>query len=161
MNTQQNEIIHYYKLFWTRALDINGRSSRQEFWHPYWINFVISALLGILSAGTLSALFALAIIVPSFTVTVRRLHDTNRTMLLAVISQISSTIAVIASVVFVLSILAAASAQNTTFLGASLIAGLFGTAVVGIIYIYTIFVLAQPGNKYPNNYGDGGSSIKD
>lgn len=158
MNNQQNEIIECYKNFWTHALDINGRSSRAEFWHPYWINFVISTLIGMVSAGILSGLFALAIIIPTFTVTVRRLHDTNRTMVLAVVSHISGIIAVIATVMFVIAALAAASSQSTSFFGATLIAGLFGTAVTGALYIYTLYVLVKPGNKFPNNYGNGGSA---
>ncbi|QTQ08559.1 DUF805 domain-containing protein [Macrococcoides canis] len=154
----QNEIIESYKSFWTRALDINGRSTRAEFWHPYWINFIISALIGMVSAGTLSGLFGLAVIIPTFTVTVRRLHDTNRTMVLAVVSQISGIIAIIASVVFVLTVLAAAASQSTSFFGATLIAGLFGTAVTGALYIYTLYVLVKPGDQFPNNYGNGGST---
>ncbi|WP_422404692.1 DUF805 domain-containing protein [Mammaliicoccus sp. JADD-157] len=62
---------------------------RLYLWHPFWINFVITSLLGMVSAGFLSGLFGLAVIIPSFTVMTRRLHDSNRTMVLAIISHIS------------------------------------------------------------------------
>lgn len=89
MNNSQNQVIESYKDFWVRFLDINGRSNRPDFWHPFWINFVITSLLGMVSAGFLSGLFGLAVIIPSFTVMTRRLHDSNRTMVLAIVSHIS------------------------------------------------------------------------
>ena len=116
-------------------LDVNGRSTRPEFWHPFWINFVISALLGIVSGGLLSSIFAIAIIIPTFTVMARRLHDTNRTMLLAVVFEISGLITTIAAVVFIVAVVAAASSGSGSVIGASLMAGAFGTAVAGIITI--------------------------
>ncbi|MCD8909600.1 DUF805 domain-containing protein [Staphylococcus gallinarum] len=157
MDNSQNQVISCYKAYWTRFLDVNGCSTRPEFWHPFWINFVISALLGIVSGGLLSSIFAIAIIIPTFTVMARRLHDTNRTMLLAVVFEISGLITTIAAVVFIVAVVAAASSGSGSVIGASLMAGAFGTAVAGIITIYTLVVLIAPGNKGPNNYGDGGS----
>lgn len=157
MDNSQNQVISCYKAYWTRFLDVNGRSTRPEFWHPFWINFVISALLGIVSGGLLSSIFAIAIIIPTFTVMARRLHDTNRTMLLAVVFEISGLITTIAAVVFIVAVVAAASSGSGSVIGASLMAGAFGTAVAGIITIYTLVVLIAPGNKGPNNYGDSGS----
>lgn len=157
MDNSQNQVISCYKAYWTRFLDVSGRSTRPEFWHPFWINFVISALLGIVSGGLLSSIFAIAIIIPTFTVMARRLHDTNRTMILAVVFEISGLITTIAAVIFIVAVVAAASSGSGSVIGASLMAGAFGTAVAGIITIYTLVVLITPGNKEPNNYGDGGS----
>lgn len=63
------------------------------------------------SAGFLSGLFGLAVIIPSFTVMTRRLHDSNRTMVLAIVSHISGLIALAATVTFVVAILAAAGLE--------------------------------------------------
>ena len=62
----------------------NGRSRRLE----YWMFMLISGLIvaGLSVAGTsmgnypplLSALYALAVLIPAIAVTVRRLHDTDR-----------------------------------------------------------------------------------
>lgn len=57
MNKSSNFISSYFN-FWKRSLDIHGRSTRSEFWHPFWINFLITSLLGIFSVGTLSSIFA-------------------------------------------------------------------------------------------------------
>lgn len=54
-----------------------GRASRSEYW--WWLLFTIlaSAAAGIFS-DKLSALFSLAVLLPSLAVGVRRLHDTDR-----------------------------------------------------------------------------------
>ncbi|WP_251521725.1 MULTISPECIES: DUF805 domain-containing protein [Staphylococcus] len=160
MEDTQNQVVKSYKEFWTRFLDVKGRSRRADYWHQFWINFVISSLLGIVSAGFLSSLFALAIIIPTFTVMVRRLHDTNRTMALAIVSYISGFIATFAAVMFVFAIVAAASASGSGVIGLTLIAGAFGTVVAGLVALYTLIVLIIPGDNTPNNYGDGGSCLK-
>ena len=54
MEQSQNQVFKSYRDFWTRTLDVSGRSSRADFWHPFWINFIITSLLGIFSVGLLS-----------------------------------------------------------------------------------------------------------
>ena len=64
----------------------SGRARRREYWMFFLMNFILFTILGILSqlpyVGTLfsivSALASLALIIPGFTVCIRRLHDTNR-----------------------------------------------------------------------------------
>lgn len=158
MDNSQNQVIESYKDFWKRFIDINGRSTRADFWHPFWINFIITSLLGIVSAGFLSGLFGLAVIIPSFTVMTRRLHDSNRTMILAIVAHISGFITTLAAVTFIIAVLAAASAGSSGILGASVMAGAFGTVIAGVVTLYTLYVLIIPGNKEPNRYGSGGST---
>ncbi|SCS68263.1 DUF805 domain-containing protein [Staphylococcus caeli] len=158
MNNSQNQVIESYKDFWLRFLDVNGRSSRPDYWHPFWINFIISSLLGIVSGGLLSSVFAIAIIIPTFTVMVRRLHDTNRTMILAIVSYISGFISMLAAIVFILGVITVVSTGGGGVIGTTLMAGVFGAVVAGLVTLYTLFVLILPGNKKGNRYGDGGSS---
>jgi uncharacterized membrane protein YhaH (DUF805 family) len=64
-----------------------GRASRREFWLFVLGDIIISIALSILTMIPLlgfifrlvSFLFAIAVIIPSVTVGIRRLHDTNRT----------------------------------------------------------------------------------
>ncbi len=69
--------------------DFSGRAQRAEYW--YFVLFyllifiglsIVDAALGlyngIVGIGTLGCLFALAMLIPSISVTVRRLHDTGR-----------------------------------------------------------------------------------
>ncbi len=64
-----------------------GRAPRKEFWTFVLINAVISVIVGIAGMSTnplmipligLGYLYGLVILIPSIAVTVRRLHDTNR-----------------------------------------------------------------------------------
>ncbi len=67
-----------------------GRSRRKEYWYFVLFNVIVSlvlsavdALLGTFSSasnvGLLSGIYGLAVIVPSIAVSVRRLHDIDRT----------------------------------------------------------------------------------
>jgi uncharacterized membrane protein YhaH (DUF805 family) len=67
-----------------------GRARRKEYWFFALFNLIVSVVLtGVdymtgsldmeLGVGLLSGLYSLAILIPSLAVTVRRLHDTDRT----------------------------------------------------------------------------------
>ncbi len=76
--------------------DFGGRARRTEFWMFVLVNVIISIVLGIVDAATgtadayavggmasfspgiLGSIYALAVLIPSIAVTVRRLHDTDR-----------------------------------------------------------------------------------
>lgn len=72
-----------YLPFWKQWNIIEGKTNLREFWIPILINIVISILLGaigaVLGTNLLASLFSLAILVPSITIAVRRLHDCGRT----------------------------------------------------------------------------------
>ena len=70
------EVLRKYAVF-------NGRARRREYWMFWLINLVIEAVLGMVDTflgtlGLLGAIYALLIFIPGLAVTVRRLHDTNR-----------------------------------------------------------------------------------
>lgn len=78
-----------YAAFWYGYADFSGRSRRTEFWIPTLINTLIMCaipfmavlpfgILGSLGTAALWILFYLAVFLPNLAVTVRRLHDTNR-----------------------------------------------------------------------------------
>ena len=63
--------------------DFNGRARRTEYWLFVLFSMVIAMVLGVVdyvlgSPGIVGLLFALAILIPSIAVAVRRLHDTDR-----------------------------------------------------------------------------------
>jgi uncharacterized membrane protein YhaH (DUF805 family) len=76
------EVLRKYAVF-------SGRARRREYWFFALFNFIISLVLVALDflfgtidpqagAGLLSGLYALAVLIPSLAVSVRRLHDTGR-----------------------------------------------------------------------------------
>jgi uncharacterized membrane protein YhaH (DUF805 family) len=67
----------------------SGRSRRREYWYFVLFNIIVSIVLGWIDAllgtrgsyagaGLLSGIYGLAVIIPSLAVTVRRLHDIDR-----------------------------------------------------------------------------------
>ncbi|MCD9903266.1 MULTISPECIES: DUF805 domain-containing protein [Streptomyces] len=60
----------------------SGRARRKEYWMFTLISFVISLVLsiigGLIGADFLSYIYAVAILIPTLAVGVRRLHDTSR-----------------------------------------------------------------------------------
>ncbi|WP_158969103.1 DUF805 domain-containing protein [Chachezhania sediminis] len=75
---------------YSRYFEFSGRSSRPEFWWFALFNVIAGVVLGIIDAQVLgftmsgpvhplSNLYGLASFIPGLAVSVRRLHDTDRT----------------------------------------------------------------------------------
>jgi uncharacterized membrane protein YhaH (DUF805 family) len=79
-------IINSYKAFWTNYFNFKERASRSEYWWAALVNGIISLVLNITYvvsttipfSAFLAMLFGLVIVIPSLSLTVRRLHDTNK-----------------------------------------------------------------------------------
>lgn len=87
----------------------SGRSRRKEYWYFFLINLIITFILLIVDKitgtyslqtgmGLLGSLYSIAVFIPNISVTVRRLHDINRTgwwVLIALIPIIGAIILLI------------------------------------------------------------------
>lgn len=80
----------YLDVLKNKYAQFTGRARRLEYWYFALFNVIASIVLAVLDglfgtfntatgAGLLSGLYALAVLVPSLAVAVRRLHDTDRT----------------------------------------------------------------------------------
>lgn len=79
------EFVNVFK----KTFNFSDRSRRKEFWMFSLFVFIISFILGIIEyatglvidpdIGILTTIFSLVILIPSLSVTVRRLHDIGRT----------------------------------------------------------------------------------
>lgn len=63
--------------------DFSGRARRKEYWMFALFNLIIAVVLGFIEGllgmtAVLGTLYALAVLIPSIAVSVRRLHDTDR-----------------------------------------------------------------------------------
>lgn len=80
--------MEWYLAVLKKYFDFNGRARRKEFWMFFLFNAIISIVLSVLTNITgktvgplftgLSALYSLAILLPTIGVTVRRLHDIGK-----------------------------------------------------------------------------------
>jgi uncharacterized membrane protein YhaH (DUF805 family) len=68
----------------------SGRARRAEYWYFVLFNIIVAVVLSLIDTllgtfnfmqgvGLLSGLYALAVLIPTLAVTVRRLHDIDRT----------------------------------------------------------------------------------
>ena len=78
----------YYIEFWKRAFDFKGVASRKQYWMAVLFNaivlFIISFIMLLFTDGgeggsvdIISGLYSLAMLIPSISISVRRLHDHN------------------------------------------------------------------------------------
>lgn len=76
------QYMHWYTDVLKKYAVIQGRTTRQEYWMFILLNFIISILVSIVASiihlRELSSLYSLVLLIPSITVLIRRLHDTNR-----------------------------------------------------------------------------------
>ena len=97
----------YYIGFWKRAFDFKGVASRKQYWMAVLFNAIILFIISFImlsftddpeggSVDIISGLYSLAMLIPSFSIGVRRLHDQNRSGWLFLVSFIP----VIGSIIF-------------------------------------------------------------
>jgi uncharacterized membrane protein YhaH (DUF805 family) len=153
-----------------RYAEFSGRSRRMEYWMWFVFLFLLGIAFGVLmgvvggvammSGGGVGALMAagggmmivvllyllvcLALIIPNLAVTVRRLHDTNRSgkWLLGLIA---------AYVVMFIGSAMSASSPGTPGVG-SILALVGGLATLGLGLTLLVFMFLE-GTKGPNKYG--------
>ncbi len=81
--------MNWYLQVLKKYAEFNGRARRKEYWMFFLFSFIISIVLMIIDritgtfsahmgAGMLGGLYGLATLIPGLAVTVRRLHDTDR-----------------------------------------------------------------------------------
>ena len=84
--------MNWYIGCWKKFADFNGRARRQEYWMFVLFNVIASVVVQvvdcILGTMALSGLYSLAVLIPSLAVTARRLHDTDRSGWMMLISLI-------------------------------------------------------------------------
>jgi uncharacterized membrane protein YhaH (DUF805 family) len=142
--------------------DFSGRAPRAEYWWYTLALIVVSLLLSIIESitglkglvfglyGPLTALLVLATIVPGIAVSIRRLHDTNRSgwwLLLAV-----------PYVIIAMMMVGAMASGNLAAMAAGGLLALVGLALCIVLLVFMVLPSTPGENRYgPNPYGDGGA----
>jgi len=76
-------MVEAFKDYWKRAFQFRGVSTRAQYWLVILFNFIIGLAIGIAAAFEeaimwVSLAYVAISIIPSISIVVRRLHDTNR-----------------------------------------------------------------------------------
>lgn len=140
-------------------VNFSGRAHRTEFWMFTLINILISIALGFLvnliafgkpnsPLSFLETIYSLALLLPTLAVTVRRLHDTERSGLWLVPQYIAIPVFIIIGIMTALS---PSSQQNIASLMGLLVTAL---TFLGIYSIVIFIFLVLPGTDGPNRFGD-------
>jgi uncharacterized membrane protein YhaH (DUF805 family) len=137
-----------------RYAQFTGRAPRAEYWWFYLGTVIAGFFAGVLDGLTHIEVFQtvlnLALIVPSLAVTVRRLHDTDRTgwWLVAIIPSM------VAGFVATVTAGAAFQRQQLQLLGSASIALMVAAVIaVVILAIALLIFMIMPGTEGPNRYG--------
>lgn len=80
-NNLIEEFKEIYLSFWKNATDFNGRATRKEYWMIFIFHILLNISVTILSFNSLASLmtlYGLAILLPSVSLSIRRLHDINK-----------------------------------------------------------------------------------
>lgn len=162
--------MHWMFLPLKRYAEFSGRSRRTEYWMfflfqillgvAFWVLLAIVGGSALMTGGDPTALAAaggaamiifalyglvsLALIIPAIAVTVRRLHDTNRTgwwVLAPIIGYV---------IMFIGGIMAAGSPDNPGFGGILALIGGITALVLALVLLVFMFL---EGTRGPNNYG--------
>jgi len=75
--------VEWYLAVLKKYAVFSGRARRKEYWMFFLFNFIVAIGLAIIDglfggSGVLGTLYALGVFIPNVAVSVRRLHDTNR-----------------------------------------------------------------------------------
>lgn len=162
--------MHWMLLPLKRYAEFSGRSRRMEYWMfflfqmligvVFWVLLAIVGGSALMSGGDPTALAAaggaamivfalyglvsLALIIPAIAVTVRRLHDTNRSGWW-VLAPLSGYV-----IMLIGGVMAAGSPDNPGLGGVLALVG--GLAALGLAIVLLVFMFLE-GTKGPNNYG--------
>ena len=75
--------MNWYIVCWKKYVEFSGRARRREFWLFFLFNILAGIVAGVLDLvlGTgrmLNSAYSLAVFLPGIAVSIRRLHDTDR-----------------------------------------------------------------------------------
>lgn len=130
-------------------VDFDGRVGRAQFWYYVLVTFVLGLAVGIVASLTLhvlSTLFSLALLLPNLGMTVRRLHDTGKPGMWALLLAVPVCLAILFGLLAILGGALGFLALLLVFGSLIWLASLVALAVL-------IYFCAQPSMAGDNAYG--------
>lgn len=133
------------KTCFTKYADFNGRASRPEFWWFYLFTIICTVVLGAIS-NIISTLFSFAIVLPTFAVTARRLHDINKSGWFQLWWMLGFFIGFI---IIAVGVGAALSGSAMPFMAMMSVSAIIFLGLMAV----SIYYLSKPGDAGDNQYG--------
>lgn len=98
-----NIVANFQDIITKHYFDFEGRARRSVFWYFFLANFIVAIILNIVDSvvgtgGILGMLYSLAVLLPGLGLSVRRLHDTNRSgwwLLIALVPLIGAIVLIV------------------------------------------------------------------
>ncbi|MGW9857643.1 uncharacterized membrane protein YhaH (DUF805 family) [Staphylococcus hominis] len=161
-------MIEAFKLFWQNYFNIKSRTRRRHYWFAILANCIILAITSLLfnmitfglDAGytffdSVYEVIDIIIFIGTFTMTVRRVHDTGHTMVLPLIILIFTLIREISSIIdrtYEISINGFFNGMVTLIIGIIVaIISLVLLIILVITFVFTIKDSEERTNKYGQN----------
>ena len=149
-----------YKVLIERRTDFAGRSSRKEYWYSWAFIQLTSIFLLVFAFRArplllIYVVYVIAIIVPSLAVTVRRLHDVNKSGYWLIVPLPLIFISYLS--LFILSLFSPDNQSEglNFFQIISIVTYITGIFMASLWYCFPIFMfLTQRGDKDKNRYGN-------
>ena len=71
-----------YKKMWKNGFNFSGRATRRDYWMAVLFNmivsFVVGFVAGLVQLPILGTIYVLAVMIPSIALSIRRMHDINK-----------------------------------------------------------------------------------
>lgn len=134
------------KRYWTGYIRIRGRASRSEYWFSILFNIFVSIVLGALISlfgdglSFLPALYSLATIIPTITVSVRRLHDSDKSGLWLLLLYILYMVGILTSMAAVGGAVVDALSGMSGYSDFSMVSGSVGLLIASLVVIIGTFI---------------------
>lgn len=137
-----------YRDLWTRTLDFKGRSTNEDYWWPFFINLGICLIfIYIINMSELAILYNVLVAVPFIALSIRRMHDANKSGWNILWLYIPTVILLIyaGSILF----------YTQTPEIVDLFLKWFTVMVVGyvVLFVYSVYLLTQKTYPKKNHYG--------
>ncbi len=152
---RQVGFVEAIQLFFKNYVNFQGRSSRGAYWWWVLASVIISIVLRMFDAAIfggaelLGGLFSLAILLPSISLSVRRLHDIGRSgwwLLILVVPFIVYLVSLVATIV------AAGGVGDPTLFGPGALNIVLGLVVLASLIVLIVWA-CLPGQRTANAYG--------
>jgi uncharacterized membrane protein YhaH (DUF805 family) len=150
-------LVEAIKSCFQKFVSFRGRAPRSEFWFFTLFQYLVLFFLGITDAAVfhttdsklspLSSLATLVFILPNISVTVRRLHDTNRSGVFLLWFLLANPLCIAIAVALV-------GAGNSFNRIAAYSGGALFALLLGAFWIYYFYLMIIPGTLGANDYGE-------